>query len=272
MKMTFGNTMVKEELAYTFDTVAPLYEKLRPGYVDELYQKIFRFAPVGESSRVLEIGIGCGQAILPVLNKGCRLTAVECGEHFSKLCKEKFKEYPNFSIITGKFEEADLSNDTYDLVFSATAFHWIPEEAGYYKVYSILKTGGVFAQFANHPCPYGGNPALSKELDKIYETYYYPYWGGKKEILKEYTEEQARQKASVAEKYGFGNCHYYLFYRTRSFSAKEYIRLLGTYSDHIAIDEPIRDKFFSEIENAINRYGGRITVYDTIDLQLAAKM
>ena len=56
-----------------------------------------------------------------------------------------------------------------------------------------------------------------------------------------------------------------------AFSAAEYIALLGTYSDHIAIDEWIRTEFFGGIENAINRHGGAITVYDTIDLQLARK-
>lgn len=264
--------MIRKELAYIFDTVAPLYEKLRPGYVDELYQKIFEAAPINESSDVLEIGIGCGQATLPVLNKGCRVTAVECGKQFSELCRDKFKEYPKFSIITGKFEDIDLRENCYDLVFSATAFHWIPEELGYRKVYSILKNGGVFAQFANHPYPYGGNPALDKEIDKIYEMYYYRFWGEKKATLKEYCEEQARLKATIAEKYGFENSCYSLFYRTRTFSAEEYIMLLGTYSNHIAIEEPIRTKFFSEIERAINRHGGRITVRDTIDLQLATKM
>ena len=62
-----------------------------------------------------------------------------------------------------------------------------------------------------------------------------------------------------------------MFYRTRTFLAEEYIELLGTYSDHIAIKEDIRTEFFAKIEEAINRYGGKITLYDTIDLQLARK-
>ena len=51
----------------------------------------------------------------------------------------------------------------------------------------------------------------------------------------------------------------------------QYIELLGTYSDHIAIEEEIRTEFFAKIEEAINKYGGTITIYDTIDLQLARK-
>lgn len=46
----------------TFDTVASTYEKMRPGYVDELYQTIFDYIPVNELSHVIEVGIGGGQA------------------------------------------------------------------------------------------------------------------------------------------------------------------------------------------------------------------
>ena len=47
--------------------------------------------------------------------------------------------------------------------------------------------------------------------------------------------------------------------------------LLGTYSDHIAMEEHLRRAFFSEIEEAIDRHGGAIKIRDTIDLQLARK-
>ena len=61
---------------WTFNTVADAYEKIRPGYPDELYQALFAYAPLDDSRRALEIGIGGGQATLPVLKTGCALTAV----------------------------------------------------------------------------------------------------------------------------------------------------------------------------------------------------
>lgn len=258
-------------LEWTFDTMAAIYERMRPGYVKELYQMIFAYKPIDESKNVLEIGIGGGQATLPVLQTGCRYTAVEYGEKFSRQCREKFKEYPNFSVVTNKFEYADFEEGAYDLVFSATAFHWVPEEAGYKKVYAILKSGGAFAQFANHPYRDKGNPALSEEIDRLYGIYYDTYYHRKQEPLREYTQEQARRRAMVAGKYGFVDNRYALFYRTRTFSAKEYIQLLSTYSDHIAMEEAVRTEFFSKIEEAIDTHGGRITIYDTMDLQLARK-
>jgi len=132
-------TPVINGLGWTFDTVASTYEKMRPGYSDELYDAIFDYIPIGEDSHALEVGIGGGQATLPVLKKGCRLTAVDPGEKFSALCRDKFRAFSKFSVITGKFEEVSLEENACDLVFSASAFHWVPEEEGYQKVFHVLK-------------------------------------------------------------------------------------------------------------------------------------
>ncbi|MBQ2785545.1 MAG: hypothetical protein IJF02_03485 [Oscillospiraceae bacterium] len=113
----------------------------------------------------------------------------------------------------------------------------------------MLKSGGVFARFANHPFRDKGNPALSEDVDRIYKEYYYKYHNRKQETPCEYTERQAKQRAQIAEKYGFVDIRYALFLRTRTFTAKEYGTLLGTYSDHIAIEEAIRNVFFSKIED-----------------------
>lgn len=262
---------VLKGLEWTFDTVASTYEKMRPRYAEELYRTIFDYISIDENSNVVEVGSGAGQATAPLLKTGCRLTAVEYGEQFGELLKSKFQEYPKFSVITGKFEETELEENAYDLVFSASAFHWVPEKIGYEKVYFILKKGGVFARFANHPYRDKGNPELSKEIDKVYEEYYYKYHNKERRPLIEYSEEDAKERAMIAEKYGFTDIRYALFYRQRVFSAKEYVQLLGTYSDHIAIEESIRTAFFAKIEEAIHNHGGTITIYDTMDLQLARK-
>ena len=255
------------ELEWTFDTVASIYEKVRPGYVDSLYQKIFNFINIDGASNVVEIGIGGAQATLPILQRGCKLTAVECGKHFSELCKEKFKNYPTFSVITSKFEDVNFESDTYDFIFAASAFHWIPEEIGYKKVFSMLKSGGAFAQFANHPFRDKGRKELSDEIQKLYCKYM-----NFSTAPNEYNEKMAEQKANLAYAYGFKDIKYHLFKRTRTFSAKEYVTLLGTYSDHISLEEKKRKEFFSKIEETIDKYGGKITIYDTIDLELARKL
>ena len=120
-----------QEKGWTFNTVSETYDKMRPGYPDELYQGLFAYAPLNASCASVEIGIGAGQASLPVLKTGCALTAVEYGDQLAEVCREKFHDYSRFSVITGKFEDAVLPEDAFDLVYSASAFHWVPEEIGY---------------------------------------------------------------------------------------------------------------------------------------------
>ena len=256
---------------WTFNIVADEYERIRPGYPDELYKTLFAYAQLDASSCAMEVGIGGGQATLPVLKTGCALTAVEYGDQLAQLCREKFSDYPRFSVITGKFEDADLPEVAFELVYSASAFHWIPEEIGYPKAFHILKSCGVFARFANHLYQAKDNPVLFEEIQNAYAKYYYPYYKKQPGKLSEYTEEQAAARAAIADKYGFTDTRYVLFYRIRTLSAAEYRRLIGTYSDHITIEESIRERFFDAIEDAINRHGGSISIFDTIDLQMARK-
>ena len=162
-------------LNWTFDTVASTYEKFRPGYAGELYKMIFDYAPIGPSKKAVEVGIGGGQATLPFLLTGCSLTAVEYGEQFSQICRKKFRSFSKFDVITDKFENVDFETDAYDLVYSASAFHWIPEEIGYSKVFSMLKSGDTFARFANHPYTDKGRPALTDEIQQLYAAYYYKF-------------------------------------------------------------------------------------------------
>lgn len=261
----------RKALGATFDTEASKYDKMRPGYADELFQAIFEYVKIGEGSRVVEVGSGSGQATLPMLKTGCELTSVEYGENFSRILMEKFGGYKGFKVITGKFENVDLEDDAYDLVFSATAFHWVPEEIGYPKVYSALKPGGAFARFANRPRNSQNAPELAAEIDALYEEYYNKAYDIKSGTKKWFTEEKAKEISQIPAKYGFTDITYKLFYRERVFTADEYIQLLGTYSDHIAIEETIRNEFFSKIAAAINRHGGKIIISDTMDLELARK-
>ncbi|MBR6089305.1 MAG: class I SAM-dependent methyltransferase [Anaerolineaceae bacterium] len=262
---------INQGKGWTFNTVADSYEKIRPGYPDELYQTLFAYAPMDNSCNALEIGIGAGQATPPVLKTSCMLTAVEYGDQLAQICREKYSDYSRFSVITGRFEDTSLPDDSFDLVYSASAFHWIPEEIGYPKVFRMLKPGGTFARFANHPYQAKDNPLLFEEIQNAYAEYYYPYYNKQPGKLSEYTEEQAAERAAIADRYGFTDTQYVLFHRVRTLSAAEYRKLVSTYSDHITIEESIRERFFDAIEDAINRHGGFIAIFDTIDMQLARK-
>lgn len=253
-------------LETTFNSVYTQYDKWRPTYVKDLYDDIFHGIEINEASNALEVGIGTGQATLPILETGCSLTAIELGDQLAGFSKNKYKTYEKFDVKNLAFQDFKCPPNSFDLIYSATAFHWIPEEIGYPKVFEMLKSGGVFARFANHPNKDRERTDLHKTFEDIYARYMPDSLRGA-----EYSEEDAKNIADIAHKYGFVDISYKLYYRTRNFTADEYVLLLGTYSDHISMEETKRMSFFHDIKEAINDNGGIITIYDTIDLQLARK-
>ena len=251
---------------WTFNTVSSEFDRWRPAYIPRLYDDIFAAGELSPASKVLEIGIGTGQATRPFLETGCSLTAVELGDNLARYSRDKFAAYKNLNIVNMAFQDFECSPESYDLVYSGSAFHWIEEEAGYKKVFQILKKDGVFARFANHPYYDKGREDITEAIQKLYNRYM-----PESSPSNEYGEEQARKRAEIGRKYGFTDISYRIYHRTRTFTAGEYTSLLGTYSDHIAMEPVKRSRFFREIEDVIDQLGGSITLYDTIDLQLARK-
>ena len=253
------------DLRFTFNEDVINYDKMRPTYVKELYENIIQFSNLDSNKKALEIGIGTGQATLPFLSTGCSLTAVELGEHMAKFSKEKFAKFHNFDVINSDFESANLKKDDYDLIYSATAFHWIPQEVGYTKVFNLLKSGGVIALFWNHIS------RTDEELEFAMQEVYNKYKSTNKSTIHKFSEEKCLEIAKTIKKYGFVDVGYKLYYQTRLFDAPKYMSLLNTNSDHRARPEDTRILIEKELSNVINIFGGKIEIKDTIDLYLARK-
>lgn len=253
-------------LEWTFNTVAAEYDKWSPTYVPELYEDIFTFKKINQTSNALEIGIGTGQATVPILETGCTLTAVELGDKLAEFTRQKFSKYSHFSVVNVAFQDFECPDSSFDFIYSAGAFHWIPEEIGYPNVYKMLKPGGVFARFAKHPYYRKGNEELYVAIQKVYSEYM-----SYSSPSPEYTEADAKRRSDISTKYGFVDTAYKLYYRVRTYNSQEYISLIATQSDHIVLEESKRDRFYSGIKDAIDSHGGTISLYDTIDLQLARK-
>lgn len=250
----------------TFDNAALAYDESRPLYAPALYSDLFSYQPVDAGSRVLEIGLGTGKAAGPILKTGCRLTGVEPGRQLAALAKEKFQGYPHFELQNKTLQEYVCAAGSFTLVYSATAFHWIPEEYGYRRVYELLYPGGTFARFAYHAGPDRGRAALTQEIAALYRTHM-----SRSGEYREFTEQDAEKLARLAEGYGFIETRWHLYSMTKDFTARQYMGLLSTYPDHMSLPEDSRRALFEGIYEAIEKYGGKITVYYTMDLELARK-
>lgn len=249
-----------------FDINYKIYDKVRPEYPQQLFHDIIEYKPLVSGCRVMEIGIGTGKATQFFIDNKFQVASVEPGPKMAKFVRNKFKDYDDFSCYNMTFEKYMGMNNTFDLIYSGTAFHWIDEKTAYEKSFKLLKAGGVLARFAYHAGRDSSNPVLSDKLDELYKK----YMPSDKEY-KPYSEDNARQTTAIAEKYGFTDCRYKMYSFTKDFTADEYISLLSTYPDHAKIEEAARKEFFAEIKKAIKDAGNKITVYYTVDLQLARK-
>ena len=138
------------EKRLSFDTVAELYDRVRPGYPAAMYSDIVEACGLSAGSRILEIGCGTGQATIEFAKLGCAVTAVEIGKNLARIASEKLKAFPNVSIVACAFEGWEHTGDRFDMVVSATAFHWLPPDLAYEKCTNLLGDGGYLALFANN--------------------------------------------------------------------------------------------------------------------------
>lgn len=250
----------------TFNEDIENYEKWRPTYCDELFKDIIGYSQIEQGKKAIEIGIGTGQATRPFLETGCELTAIELGKDLAEYSKLKFQEYKNFTACNTAFEEYDCPEGSIDLIYSATAFHWIPEEVGYPKVSKLLKPNGTLALFWNRPFVSRDNDELHQNIQSIYQK----YRPSNSNIMEHDTERYEYLKKTI-QAYGFRDIEFKLYHLTRTFTSSDYIALLNTYSDHRAMPSTTRVLFENEIREAILHFGDVLYVYDTIDLYLARK-
>lgn len=242
------------------------YDKYRPTYSEELFKDIIDYGELNNSKIALEIGIGTGQATLPILEAGCSVTTIELGEDLARYVKEKFSSFKNFEVQNIDFEDFISDKNQYDFVYSATAFHWIPEDVGFKKVYDLLKPGGTIALFWNHPFVNRDDDKIHREIRKVYRK----FKPSDKEPT-EFNEDACKKYTQILEEYGFTNIKSKIYRKTRKLKASEYISLLETYSDHRQCDEGLKNNLCNGITEAINKFGGEINIYDTMDLYLGKK-
>lgn len=254
------------ELRRSFNEDEVNYDKYRPEYPSELFEDIISYSHIKQGSRLIEIGIGTGQATLPFIQLGCDITGIELGDKLSSFVAEKYGEHSNFKVINSDFMLYPVEENFYDLIYCATAFHWLPKREAYIKIMKSLKKGGTLALFWNHPFPNREDDPSNIENIKIYNKF---RPSNKKQI--EFSEKDCVTRVQELSQFGFEKIESKLYRRMRTLTTEAYIHLLNTYSDHHALDITIKEQFETEMRKAINEVGGNINIYDTVDLYLAKK-
>ena len=242
----------------TFDTIAELYDRIRPSYPEALFDDLLRLTGLSRGAGALEIGCGTGQATRSLAKRGLRISCLELGAQLAKHAARNLSSYPNVSVRQGDFETVTVSG-TFDLIFSATAFHWLSQEARYTKTAHLLKQGGFLAPFWNVHVFTPESGGFFEEVQEVYlkvtPEQAKTYKGLPHDLGKPRHQELGGMPASGL----FTKPELRSYPWTASYSAAEYLDLLNTYSDHRSLPEDTRAQLFESIANLIEeKYGGNV--------------
>jgi SAM-dependent methyltransferase len=254
-----------EEKAIHFDKNYKLYDNIRPGYPNEIYEIISKYIPLDKNSNILEIGAGNGVASYEINNKWQpNLTLLEPGVNFCELLQLKFKNSNNVKIINSTFERYE-NNELFDAIFSATAFHWLDLSIKYKKSYEILKNDGLLILFWNN---YNfENTGIEDRIQNLYEKYGKGFNDKKTNYERQMEKIEARKKEIDDSNY-FKVIEHKIINSVFDYSTDEYIRLLKTFSDHSEFDS----NFWKEMEQIIINNGNKINVTIMSSLDIANKL
>jgi SAM-dependent methyltransferase len=237
-----------------FDSRARDYDVARPGYPLALIRALLERARLPEGGRVLEIGCGTGQLTKLLAHENLTVTAVELGRNLSRVAAERLRAYPRITVVHADFEQWEPEPCTYDLVASAQAFHWIRPEVGYPKARRALGDCGLLALIWNlHP---GGDSSLHRALDEVYRTLA-PQMGqgtGRESLVQRVRRTTDEMNASGL----FEEPDVLRFPWAISYSTKAYLRLLRTFSDHLALPASVLNGLLEGVRRTIDDHGGQI--------------
>jgi SAM-dependent methyltransferase len=257
--MTTGD---REALRTTFDSAAALYQDARPEYPAELVDELIAITGAGPGSRVLEVGCATGKATLPLARRGLQMTCVELGADLAATARRNLAGFPGVEIIVADFEtwrpEATGTPEAtgapqptgtpgerrFDLIVAANCWHWIDPAIRYRRARDLLRPGGRLAIFGQaHVFPAGGDRFFA-DIQDVYDEIGegMPPGTGRPR-----PGELPDLRADIEASGLFGDVTVRHFDWEIRYDADGYLRLLDTFSGHIAMAAGKRARLYGEI-------------------------
>jgi SAM-dependent methyltransferase len=238
----------REPLRRTFDSAADLYEAARPSYPNELFDDLVELTKLKPGDRLLEIGCATGKATRPLLERGFSVVCVEMGAQLAERARRNLAGLP-VEIHVAQFEAWEGEREAFDLVYAATAWHWVDPAMRYRKAHRLLRPAGHLAFWsAKHAFPAGFDPFFA-EIQEVYDAIGESRKGEWPPPPEQVPDERAEIEASGL----FQDVDVRRYVWERSYTAEEYIALLNTFSGHIAMEAWKREHLYREIRHRIGR-------------------
>lgn len=257
-----GKTIDKKR-ALSFGKSAKLYDEMRPHYPDTWINDLRVTTKLNDSSVILEVGSGTGIATNDLLKLSKHITCLDPDLEMLELAKTKF---PHLTFRNSTFEDFK-SKDTFDLIISATAWHWVDPEVGYLRASELLREGGYLAIIRYYHIDTDPK-SFHNRAQHIYEQY------DDATITKRHTEQLKRikQDAEALNNQLFKLIKQKEYKWVRDYSIGDYLALRNTYSDHLTMAKQQKAKMEEELTDFANaEFVGKVKKKYTTVLFIAQK-
>ncbi|CAN5685020.1 class I SAM-dependent methyltransferase [soil metagenome] len=237
-----------------YDGVASPYRAVRPGYLPEVFTALESYADVDGLPRVLEVGAGTGQATRHMATLGWVIDAIEPGCQLAAELRADSNAGP-VRIRNARFEDAIVEPSSFDLVIAATSWHWIDPAVGYRKAWAALRPHGVIGLIWNAHVP----DTIRPDWDPIRRA----YLDVAPELadLARLTPDRADYDpaSELAHSGYFDDVAQRVWPFEVSYSAFEFLALIGTYASHRVLDAQHRRRLDKLLRSVIDDLGGYVT-------------
>ncbi|WP_145809005.1 class I SAM-dependent methyltransferase [Kribbella amoyensis] len=244
------------ELRRTFGEDAELYDRVRPTYPRRLYDDLAELLGIparssGTRPRVLEIGCGTGQATAPMIARGWSVKAVELSPDLGRVARDRL---PELEVVTTDFDTWPLPAERFDLVLSATAFHWLDPATRVRRTAEALRPGGLLAVVSTHHVE-GGSQQFFTDMQDCYLRFMGEAEEGGPKPAATVPDDPAEIDATGL----FGPVEFRRYEWELTYSKAEYLDLLSSYSGHRALTSAARDGLYTCLGALIDADGGSVT-------------
>ena len=270
--MDGSGSSARDRLKVTFESVAERYHDARPEYPDELFNELVAAARLAADARLLEVGCGTGKATIPLADRGFEITALELGPQLAATARRNLAGYDRVKVVQQAFEAwRPPQGQRFDLVYSATAWHWIDPAVGYERAWHGLRPGGHLAIWAaEHVLPPEDADPFFRQIQDVYDEIGEGLPPGTADPV---PGKLATHLAAIEGSGLFAVAATKEFIWSRRYTAEEYLALLDTFSGHIAMDGWQRDRLYGEIRRRLAvRPGGTVLRHWGAVLQVARRL
>ncbi len=252
----------------SFDEVAALYDRGRPPYPAAVVADLLDLTGARPGDRILEIGCGTGQITVPLAERGMHITALEPGPNLAAIARAKLAAYPAVAVVERRFEDYELPPEPFDLVVSATAFHWVDPKIRVAKSAAALKPGGYLAIIHTH---WGVGARLDDFALRSQPCYL--RWEPDAELgfVPPVIADLPATRQDLAESAAFTLVVHRFYEQVNHYTAVSYLDLMRTFSNIRGMEPAAREGLLGCLGQLIDaEFGGELARPDARELWLAS--